>query len=301
MESMATEEKVVEALCDCPLVTDDPKNTIRTCEAIWQPYEKTVGQDSSDDGGAIVFDLDPCPRVDPGGLLLLFNAARRDRTRRVMVSSRSSSKTYEVIVDNLEHLTGVLDEARQQDHQNANRFLLRQITDRDEMVGEVAAWAEMVRGGTNAGRQDVALWETQISEIAANTFQHSKAADGVLIAGEAFPQRGYVQLAAIDFGRTIPHCIEPEARRRGKSLKDGDLLAFATEEKVSSHCVVQNQGSGLPSLVQMVKENGGSLQILSRDGYLRVKSKRKYRNKPRQSLGKPILAGTLIVINLKIK
>lgn len=301
METMETESKTIEASCDYPLITDDSKNTIRTCESIWRPYENACSPAADNEAARVVFDLDHCPRVDPGGLLLLFNAARRDPTRRVMITSRSGSNTYDVIVDNLEHLAGVLDEARRQDHQRANRFLLRQITDRDEMVGEVAAWAEMVRRGTNAGRQDVALWETQISEVAANTFQHARAPDGVLIAGEAFPQRNFVQLAAIDFGRTIPDCIEPVARQQAKSLNDGDLLAFATEENVTSQCVVQNQGSGLPSLVQMVKENGGSLQILSRDGYLRVKSQRKYRKKPRQSLGNPILAGTLIVINLKIK
>lgn len=299
MESTASNPSTFAQSCDHELVTDDTKNTVKTCEAIWHPYEQA--RLASDDGRKeIVFDMDPCPRIDPGGLLLLLNAARRDPSTRLLVSTNSSSETFDVIVDNIDNLAGALDEARREHQQKSRRFLLRRIINPNDMVTQVAEWAEMVRGGTTASRADVALWETQISEVAANTFQHAKAPDGVLIAGEAFPQRGYVQLAAIDFGRTIPACIESEARRQNRSLDDGDLLAFATEENVTSACVMQNQGSGLPSLVQMVKQNGGSLQILSRNGYLRVKSKRKYRKKPVKDLGSPILAGTLIVINLQV-
>ncbi|WP_372717334.1 hypothetical protein [Novipirellula sp.] len=299
MDSTAIKASTILQPCDRALITDDPKNTIATCEAIWHPY-KRLSEFKENSPAEIVFDMDPCPRIDPGGLLLLLNAARRSPGTRLLISKNSSSETFDVIVDNIDNLAGALDEARREHQQKARRFLLRRITNPNEMVKQVAQWAEMVRRGTDASRGDVALWETQISEVAANTFQHARAPDGVLVAGEAFPHRGFVQLAAIDFGRTIPDCIEAEAKRRNRVLHDGDLLAFATEENVTSACVKQNQGSGLPSLVGMVKENGGSLQIMSRNGFLRVKSKRKYRKQPTKTLGSPILAGTLIVINLRV-
>ena len=299
MEAQVDEIPAVLHMCNCELITDDSRNTIRTCEAIWEPYQKARAAHGNRQV-EIVFNMDPCPRIDPGGLLLLLNAARRDRSIRSLVATENSSGAYHAIVDNIDNLAGALDEARRLNQQRARRFLLRRILDPHEMVREVAEWAEMVRDGTRANAADVALWETQISEVAANTFQHADAPDGVLVAGEAFPQRGYVQLAAIDFGKTIPLCIEAEAKKRSQSLDDGELLAFATQESVTSGCVVQNQGSGLPSLVEMVKNNGGTMQILSRDGFLRVKNRRKYRSKPKKAIGSPILSGTLIVLNLKI-
>ena len=299
METFADEVTTIRQPCTCELVTDVSRNTVRTCEAIRLPYERALEVDEGRQT-EIVLKMDPCPRIDPGGLLLLLNAARRDPDVRLAVSTETGSKTFDVITDNIDNLAGALDEARREHQEKSRRFLLRRIIDPNAMVDQVANWAAMVQRGTKASKADVALWETQISEVVANTFQHAHAPDGVLIAGEAFPNRGYVQLAAIDFGKTIPACIKPEAKKQCRSLEDGNLLAFATEDHVTSACASQNQGSGLPSLVEMVRQNGGSLQVLSRDGFLRVKNQRKYRNTPNKRIGSPILSGTLIVINLKI-
>lgn len=87
METLSDEVSTIRQPCSCELVTDVSRNTIKTCEAICLPYEQAH---EVDDGRQteIVLEMDPCPRIDPGGLLLLLNAARRDPSVRLSSTLR---------------------------------------------------------------------------------------------------------------------------------------------------------------------------------------------------------------------
>ncbi len=184
-------------------------------------------------------------------------------------------------------------------------YLLRNIDDRKQMVTEISEWANSVQKETRASAEAVALWKSQISEVTTNGFQHgignSIAKRPLLIAGKASEDHSRVQLAALDFGKSIPVTIANEAARMHVPIGDGDRIRFACRKGVTSHSTPINQGSGLFNLIETVKKNGGSLAILSRNGLLHVVGGRCYkRNLPLQMVVNPLLQGTLTVVNLKI-
>lgn len=105
----------------------------------------------------------------------------------------------------------------------------------------------------------------------------------------------------MDCGRSIPATIADEAEKTGIPDDDGTRIAFACKKHISSRRWHVNQGAGLYKLVETVKQNGGRLLILSRNGLFHVSGGKSYSRKFRPIDGTmPILAGTLAVVNLRV-
>jgi len=183
-------------------------------------------------------------------------------------------------------------------------YLLRDIGDPTKMVGELEEWAKSVKSNTGATEEMVGLWQMQIAEVTTNSFQrgvrYSRAQEAKAsnIAGKAFGSS--VQLAALDYGSTIPRVIQETAKRDGIRLRDGDLIRHACKLGVTSRSVKQNQGAGLHSLVNTVKDCQGSLIILSRNGLVHVCGNRQYRRTLKPIRKEPVLAVTLTIVKLRI-
>ncbi|MCI0420804.1 MAG: DUF5050 domain-containing protein, partial [Acidobacteria bacterium] len=190
-------------------------------------------------------------------------------------------------------------------------YLLRRVGSREVLVSELEEWAETVKEGAEPPEDQVALWQMQISEVATNGFQHGIGTEppenedrgSILVAGRAYPDTKVVQLAALDFGATIPRVIQHVAAQLGRRRRrDSDLISFACKKGVTSRSVPQNQGAGLHSLVETVKQNkGGSLLILSGNGLccFSDNGENKKTLSPMVS-NHAVLEGTLTIINLKI-
>jgi len=293
--------------CTTPFVTMTPAETILTHQNLQRVVRRAISDETTE---KVILDLDNCAKCDPGGLLLLRHAGEQLRTagRLGYVTHSEPSDSFDTIIENQRHLwertaakkgnVKTTDSSPAVESPQDGKYLLRSIENRNEMVQEIGEWAEIVKKGADAAPEDVACWEMQIAEVATNTFQHGRS-EQIWVSGHFYKQSGVVQLAAIDYGATIPAVIRDEAQRQGRLGTDSDLIAFACELGVTSRCVRQNQGSGLVSLIQSVGINGGRMQILSRNGFFHVNKTRKYRKTPPgASLS---LHGTLIILCLKVR
>jgi anti-sigma regulatory factor (Ser/Thr protein kinase) len=251
-----------------------------------------------------IFMLDNCPAMDAGTILLLMYAGFQLSRIGWKASVSGKGEAMDLVVRHLEHYL--------RDRKNRSSvariegdYLLREIDSRDGMVREIGGWAESVQRETNASKREVALWKTQISEVTTNGFQHgigsSPPLHPMLIAGRASNDGKMVQLAALDFGKSIPSTIDTVANKQSVPNGHGDRISFACKKGVTSRTLPVNQGAGLFKLVETVKKNGGTLLILSGNGLVHVSNGRCYRrNLKAPSSTTPILQGTLTVVNLRI-
>lgn len=290
--------------CEFPLVTGDPDGLLRTHVHFQRALACAL---KAGDSGDVKFNLSDCDRIDVGALLLLLYAACRIRdqgwTPWISASKASKGKAFEIVAENLDHLRMPRD-LRSQFNKRAGAFLLRAIRSRKEMVGELLEWALSVKEGTEATDEEVAHWQQQISEVTTNGFQHALSdADEhpIYVAGQASPGTAFVELSAIDLGRGIPTTLRRAMGEELKGMQDGDVVSYACKKGVTARSDRTNQGLGLFDLVEQVKQNKGSLQILSGNGLARVENGRKSRRNLLPVIeNHPVLSGTLTNLRLRI-
>lgn len=281
--------------CQSSLVTDTRANLFQTVRWLEGLRDRT----SKSNATKLVLGFTSCKSVDPGGILLLKHMSAQLAQDGISSYIQGSGNAMNLIVENLRHY--LLPKKSRKAGPPSGKYLLRGINSKDEMVDELEDWALTVQAGTRVPNEQVALWQMQVAEVTTNSFQHSRArieADHILIAGLA--SSGKVQLASLDLGHGIPTIISgafPDLAEIG----DGHLIEHAFKQGVTSRCVPENQGAGLHSLARSVQQNkDGCLQVLSRNGYFRVKKTRRFaRNLPSPRRG-AVVNGTLTIINLSI-
>ena len=174
---------------------------------------------------SILYDLSNCSRIDPGTVLLFFYAIALSAKagRSVHISGQG-----EPIAELFEHFRHY--HSREVGKRSASTpkgmYTLRGIHEKTEMLNELQDWAESVREGTEASPEQVALWQMQIAEVTTNAFQHGPVHKPELgppsvVAGKA--DGLCVQLAALDFGSTIPRVIRDVAKQNKVPENDGVL------------------------------------------------------------------------------
>jgi len=105
------------------------------------------------------------------------------------------------------------------------------------------------------------LKSRHFSEVTANSFQHGQTDEPMLVAGKVEKDQRVVQLAAMDFGRTIPVTIAGHQQCPIGDACDGKKVSFACKQGMTAQTERSNQGRGLFDLSKAVKENGGSMRI----------------------------------------
>ena len=174
----------LSTLCTGEISTNDPDQTLSCHRKLLAAVEEAAGTHGVNE---ISFQLDDCGHIDPGGILLLYNAGANvcpSQSLKAFISRSGPSATYEMVADNLHHLEDSLAGKKRQKGDNNRQYLLRSIPEPDKMVGEIADWASTLEGFANAKAEDVACWQMQIAEVATNTFQHSRA-KGIFVVGNA--------------------------------------------------------------------------------------------------------------------
>ncbi|KAA1258183.1 hypothetical protein LF1_06990 [Rubripirellula obstinata] len=291
------------------LINECPEQMLTACpKSLMASYRVAIGltnrAEASSDAGTAVYQLTQCQKIDAGGILLLMYAGRCLSRMGWQACVNGTGEAMDLVVRHLEHFLRERD-ARATCERAEGDYLLREIDSKDEMVTDIAEWAKSVGQETTASREEIAKWKLQIGEVTTNGFQHGIGglddAGHLLLAGQSNRKQKSVQLAAIDFGRSIPATIGPLADRLQIAQHDGKRIGFACKRKVTSKRHLSNQGAGLFKQVETVKANGGRLLILSGNGLFHVSNGRCYSRKlDGGPTTNPFLQGTLSVMNLRI-
>ncbi len=294
--------KVLVELCTQPLRTHTPEALLASHSKIHELCKKTRQRPGSNQ---TMLDLQQCGEIDSGAMLLLMHSGMQIFRMGGALTVAGPSPAFETVNRHLLHLRATRQE-RATIPAEAADYLLRGVGSREEMVAEIDSWALKLREAANADPEEVALWQVELAEVTTNSFQHGprllgrRAFSTILVAGKAYPAIGAVQIAALDFGSGIPRVIEHALGTEVQRMHDGQKIAYACRPGVTSRCDRFNQGAGLASLVDTVKKNRGSLQILSQNGLAHVSNQRMYARRLAPRGDDVWLNGTLTIINLKL-
>ncbi|MXY92903.1 MAG: ATP-binding protein [Caldilineaceae bacterium SB0664_bin_27] len=129
-----------------------------------------------------------------------------------------------------------------------------------------------------------------IFEIFSNAVLHSRTRLGIFSCGQFFPRRNKLDFTVADLGVGIRQNV---CEYTGLNLSASQAIAWATVEKNTTKGGSVPGGLGLKLLGEFIDLNGGSLQIVSDDGYWQ----RVNRNSSSYSLGHRF-PGT--VVNIEI-
>lgn len=102
-----------------------------------------------------------------------------------------------------------------------------------------------------------------IPEIINNVFDHSQSPIGCYVTAQAYPVKKTLILSALDLGVGFLRTLQPQY----PSLKhDSEAIELAVQQGITAKSKPYNAGAGLDVLSGLLKEYGGSLEIISRDG-----------------------------------
>lgn len=287
-----------------PLTTATPSELTRTHRLLARVRQKLFDyrehefrQGTQLSGGFVVvnamFDFARCRAMDPGGIMLLWRLYAEAYRSGIGLTLLGTRENIAYVRENFDYFLASDEERRAAPRDGTYR--LRFVWSEEDMIGQLNEWADSVRAGApNVDEERVAEWQYLIGEATTNVFQHAGDARGIIVAGQTYPSLKKVQLAAFDDGRGIPATIRPVLKERG--CQDGVCIKRACANGVTSQCVVENQGRGLATLVDMVHRNGGTMILCSGSGLVHTKHQRLYcRNKL-----EPGVPGTLLVLNLNL-
>jgi hypothetical protein len=284
--------------CNEPLITTTSGGLIRSLMHIMGPIRNS-------EIPSILYDLSNCSSVDPGAVLLLCYAYELSLVQQRKVLITGSGPLIEELREHFRYYRE-RDPQKRDSSKHNGLYPLRGIENKENMLSALEQWAESVQRGTAATPEQVALWQMQIAEVTTNAFQHGPVHKQQqlfrpvsIVAGKASGQ--IVQLAALDFGSTIPRVITEVAKRNGIKNEDGALIKFACQKGITSRSVKQNQGAGLYTLQQTVTGSPqGILQILSGNGLALFSNGQEFVKTLDNDDTSPMLDGTLTIINLQI-
>lgn len=143
---------------------------------------------------------------------------------------------------------------------------IQQITDRPGSIPYDAAevWAERMGGTAAKG----AMGE-HLDEVVCNALVHAASPVGCIMAGQAFPNVGLVEVAILDLGQTIRRALAKNPAYRS-IYSDNEAIELATQETVTGippgEADVWGQphsGAGLYELRDFCESGGGVFSIVS--------------------------------------
>ena len=289
-------EETAFVVCDQPLLTATPYNLCQTINKFDEMLTLIDGKAEKGTGTYVI----STEQIDSGAILLYLYFAFRIHRQGWVCKFGGTGDALNDLANHIGHWAVPKQDRKELDCKKCD-FLMRDITDRDQMVSEIEEWATHVKKATTAGDAQLALWKCQVGEVSTNSFQHGKASL-MFLAGRSTSQ-GEISLAVLDFGETIPKTIRRHPDCPGSADKDNDsaCIEFACKKGITSKSVPENQGSGLHGLIETAKKTGGSVQILSGSGVFHIsESVKQTQDLSNESLDGRILDGTLVTMNLKI-
>lgn len=291
----AIDQQTAYVVCSIELVTTTPDELLKTIGKLNELVERAIVKGGKGTGTYVI----ATDVIDAGAILLFLYYAFKLRKQGWSIAFGGDGVALEEIARHLGHWA-LPKVSRSSVIGDGKVFLMREIGDRNEMVGEIEEWADHVQQSTSASGEQVANWKCQIGELTTNSFQHGGPKGMLLLAGRA-KSNNTVSLAVLDFGVTIPTTIRNHPDCPKEAENDGDCVKFACRKGITARSVPENQGAGLYGITEAVKNNGGSMQILSGNGIFHLTGQRRdCRNLPSAGATSPTLDGTLVTMNLEI-
>ena len=119
-------------------------------------------------------------------------------------------------------------------------------------------------------RQLLVKFFQNIIEIFDNAATHSQSVLGVFSCGQRFSQKNRMFFTVVDLGVGIRANI---ASHLGQDLSSTDAISWAIQKHHSTRRKEMLGGLGFTLLLEFIELNGGSVQIVSDDGYWRKSEK----------------------------
>ena len=119
----------------------------------------------------------------------------------------------------------------------------------------------------------------RVLELYVNAFEHSESQIGVFSCGQYFPQLNELHLTLVDFGMGIPANVRGYLKKirpdlPAEKLKAGDCLKWAFQKMHTTKPDSTSRGVGLDLLKSFIRVNGGTMQVLSNDGFAEITTDR---------------------------
>lgn len=289
------------------LRTGSPDELERTAVFLYRQTTKALEHQKR-----FLFDVTDCERMDPGAVLMLMARVGWLFRRGISSAICGGGDAQDAVIEHVDHLfLSQEDRPLFETRLGAGTYHLRAITSELDVSVELEKWSDSVRRGTDrASREDLAVWQTNIGEAAANVFQHSRVERGgegldapLLVIGAATASS--VKLAAFDYGAGIPAVVAhaPSPYKPPSGMDDGDLIRHACKRFVTTRDHRTNRGFGLATLVKLVRNRGGRMQILSNNGLAHVSQGRVFsRDLGKYTSSSPhrLCHGTLLTFDLMV-
>jgi hypothetical protein len=284
------------------LVTRTPAELLATHDSLHRLVQKCGLHEPTPLEHSVAIDLSEASDIDPGAVLLMMYTGWILLLRGWSLYVTGSGKGFRKVSRNIQHLR-LTAKDRPLFERDPGDYPLRRVEHKDNMVSELENWAETVKKDTQAKEEQVAVWSMQIGEVVTNSFQHgpedqnpSSMQPNVFLCGGL--QENHVQLAALDTGRGIPASIREAVTEEVRQEGDAALIREACKLGITSRSTRWNQGYGLPHLVDLVKENGGTVQIFSHRGLVHLRGKKMHKRNLEKSERR--LNGTLTIVSLRV-
>ena len=120
-------------------------------------------------------------------------------------------------------------------------------------------------------RQLLTKFFQNIIEVFDNAATHSQSALGIFSCGQRFSRKNRMVFTVVDLGIGMRTNI---ARHLGQDLSSTDAISWAIQKHHSTRRKEMLGGLGLTLLLNFIELNGGSVQIVSDDGYWRKSANR---------------------------
>jgi hypothetical protein len=256
--------------------------SIRSCLTY---FSKIMG------GGTL--DFTKLTFIDAGAMVLLHQVvrARSPSAANVFIDLPKLDVPRGIVEDNLARQSGNIK------MRNPNSFPLRYIPTEDRLVPELRKWREMLQNSTALGDERARRFSSNMSEVLMNSFTHAKTRKPCIVAGQTFRKKKHTLLAAVDYGDSIPTTLA-KSGRYGGVRKPEEWMLMALEEGVTCKSRETNRGIGLFTLQKMIRENRGSMYLVSGEGTVSIEDGSDPVGAP---LGEKygIFPGTLLILDIK--
>jgi hypothetical protein len=186
--------------------------------------------------------------------------------RRIEFFGSRRDLNYLSRLDLFQHLDFNSYEEQFERHPEAGRFTpILLVEDEDSVMRASNAICDLVLSQFDNAREFLPAMEWSVYEIVDNIRLHSETlAPGVVVA-QYFPQRTRLDIAICDTGRGI---FESLSQSR-KLWSHGDAITKALQRGVTRDPDV-GQGNGLAGSLEIVKSNGGGLELWTGNANFRV-------------------------------
>ncbi|SDR80951.1 hypothetical protein SAMN05444162_0093 [Paenibacillaceae bacterium GAS479] len=168
-----------------------------------------------------------------------------------------------------------------------------------QYIEKTTSW---LKGNVHLRSKSFSFLDTTFAELFNNINDHSDSTIGGCCFAQHYPSMNEIVLCVGDAGRGIAEKMKEKFTHnlKGEALtSDYMYIDFATEHKVSTKSKPGNRGLGLENLLAIIKNNKGSIKIISNAGEVKYTYKKNPEGEKRLRVSKGYYNGTIVLLKLR--